>query len=170
MRRVLVAGVGNVLRADDGVGPRVADLLRSRPMPDGVVVEEFGTGGIHLVQALMETRYDGLVVVDCVDRDRAPGVVMVIRPEVLDVGGLRPIARFDFLADMHYTKPERAFALAKALGVLPADFALVGVQPVDADSLREGLTPTVAAAAELAAETALEVACSMVEGAWNPTG
>ncbi len=170
MRRVLVACVGNTLRADDGVGPAIAGILRRGPLPDGVVVEEFGIGGIHLVQSLMETRFDGLVVVDCVDRDRPPGAVMVIQPEVTDVARLPDLVRLDFLADMHYTNPERAFALARALKVLPGDFALVGVQPYDAESLAEGLSPEVSAAARIAAGVAVDVARAMVENVWIRTG
>lgn len=170
MRRVLIACVGNILRADDGVGPRIAAMLRARSLPSGVVVGEFGISGIHLVQALMENKFDGLVVVDCVDRNRSPGAVMLIEPEVVDVARLEGIVRFDYLADMHYTKPERAFALAKALNVLPPDFVLVGIQPYDAESLVEGLTPVVSAAAEMAADLAVDVASDMVKNSWTSTG
>jgi hydrogenase maturation protease len=53
-----------------------------------------------------------------------------------------PLGRDD-LADMHYATPERAFMLARALGVLPERTWIVGCQPEDSDTLGEGLTVTV---------------------------
>ncbi|MFP5332610.1 MAG: hydrogenase maturation protease [Acidimicrobiia bacterium] len=155
--RVLVACVGNLLRADDGIGPRVATMLDGRTLPEGTVVRDYGIGGIHLVQTLMEESFAGLVVVDCADQGRPPGTVMELQPEVLDVGELPHVERYDYLADMHYTDPRRALALARALGVLPPAFTVVGVQPLDAESLRRELSPAVEQAAEVAAGLVLEI-------------
>lgn len=163
--RVLIACVGNRLRSDDGVGPVVGDLLAARGLPERVVVEEIGIGGIHLVQSLLGHKFDALIVVDCADHGRPPGTVMTIDPEVLDVESLSAIAKYDYLADMHYTKPERAFALARALGVLPERFQLVGVQPQDAVSLHRGLTPIVEAAVATAADEVLRIVGELQTGA-----
>lgn len=146
---ILVAGVGNLLRGDDGFGVEVARALMSRSLPPGVRVVETGIGGIHLVQEML-TPADALLVIDAVDLGHPPGKVLVVKPEVIDVHALAPMERFDALADMHYTKPARAFMLAKALGVLPERFLMVGCQPVDADRLGEGLSPQVAAAVPVA--------------------
>lgn len=145
--RVLVACFGNVLRGDDGVGVAVAGRLCARPLPAEVRVVEVGIGGIHLVHELLE-RVDALVVVDAVDYGRAPGTVLVLRPDVCDVTALPPQRRRDELADMHYATPERALMLARALGVLPAATWVVGCQAGDADAYGEGLSPPVAAAVE----------------------
>jgi hydrogenase maturation protease len=147
--KVLVAGVGNLLRGDDGFGVVVAERLASQGVPDGVRVLDVGIGGIHLVQELLD-RVDALVVVDAVDLGRPAGTVLVVRPDVRDVAALPPAQRRDQLADMHYATPERAFMLAQALGVLPAATWVVGCQPVDAERLGEGLSPLVADAVEAA--------------------
>ena len=140
--RVLVVGVGNVLHGDDGFGVEVVRRLGERRLPPGVAVAETGIGGIHLVHELM-AGYDGLVVVDAVDRDRAPGTVMVIDAEVIDVGGLPVDERHDLLADMHLATPERALMVAKAAGVLPERTIIVGCQPAEVDTLGIGLTSAV---------------------------
>ncbi len=147
--RILLAGVGNVLRADDGFGVEVARRLADLSFPDGVRVVETGIGGIALVQELQEG-WDALVVVDTVDLDRAPGTVMLIEPDVVDVHALSPDARHDLLADMHLATPERALMLARALGVLPPRVLEVGCQPVDAHAVGEGLSAPVTAAVEVA--------------------
>jgi hydrogenase maturation protease len=77
--------------------------------------------------------------------------VLVVRPDVLDVTDLPPTRRRDALADMHYATPERAFMLARALGVLPAATWVVGCQPADTERLGEGLSRPVDTAVTTAA-------------------
>lgn len=147
--RVLVAGVGNVLRTDDGFGVEVARRLEGEALPEGVSVVETGIGGIALVQELQEG-YDALVVIDAVDHGRPPGTVMLIEPDVVDVHALGWAERSDLLADMHLATPERAMMLARALGVLPPRVLMVGCQPSDPDEVGQGLTAPVEAAVEVA--------------------
>jgi hydrogenase maturation protease len=163
--QVIVAGVGNVLRGDDGFGVEVARTLLDGPAPPGVRVLELGIGGIHLVQELMGG-VDGLVVVDAVDLGRDPGTVLVIRPVVRDVTAMSQQERHDELADMHYATPERAFLLARGLGVLPEATWLVGCQPKETDHLGEGLSPELRAAIGPAAAEVRRVVTSMGL-AWN---
>ena len=141
--RVLVAGVGNVLRRDDGFGVHVAQRLEREELPAGVRILDVGIGGIHLVQELFDET-DALIVIDAVDVGRPPGTVTVVRPDVRNPQGP------DDLADTHYANPDRALMLAKALGVLPASVWLVGCQPLDADSLGEELTAPVAGGVDAA--------------------
>jgi hydrogenase maturation protease len=147
--RIVVAGMGNLLRGDDGFGVVVAQRLLGKPVPEGVTVMEVGIGGIHMVQALLD-RTDGLIVLDAVDLGRRPGTIVVIQPEVRDVASLSLSERHDELADMHYATPSRAFMLARGLDILPAATWLVGCQPVDAESYGEGLSPEVQNAIETA--------------------
>lgn len=146
---VLIAGVGNVLRGDDGFGGAVVERLIKQGVPEHVRVLETGIGGIHLVQELM-VHTGPLIVVDAVDRGRPPGTVFVMRPDVFDVNTLPAAQRRDELADMHYTTPARTFMLASALGVLPAETWIIGGQPADADRFGEGLSEPVAAAIDVA--------------------
>lgn len=147
--RFLIAGVGNILRGDDGFGVRTADRLAAMDLGPDVRVVETGIGGIHLVQELMDP-VDVLIVLDASDQGRAPGTVMVIEPEVADVHDMPLIQRYDFLADMHFANPERAFVLARALSVLPATFLLVGCQPLETEHMFIGLSHPVEAAVEVA--------------------
>jgi len=84
--RVLVAGVGNLIRRDDGFGIEVARRLaeRSDPstgfgpgLPPSVRIVETGIGGIGLVQELMD-RYDAVLVLDAVRRGGAPGTLYLL--------------------------------------------------------------------------------------------
>lgn len=166
--RALVACFGNVLRGDDGFGIVVAEQLRSAPLPAGVEVMEVGIGGIHMVQELLDP-IDVLVVVDAVDLGRAPGTVLVLMPDVLDVAALPVNERRDQLADMHYATPARALMLADGLGVLPATVWMVGCQVTDDDVLGEGIAPALAGAVGVAVA---EIRRVLVDAGvtWSPDG
>lgn len=149
--RVMVAGMGNVLRLDDAFGVAVIEHLARSPVPEEVTLMDAGIGGIHLVQELM-TPFDMLLLVDAADFGRPPGTLAVIKPDVVDVQAMSLFARNDELADMHYATPDRALMLAKALGVLPEDHWIVGCQPLDAHGLGEGMSTLVDQAVPAAAD------------------
>jgi hydrogenase maturation protease len=129
--RILVAGVGNVLRGDDGFGPAVTELLVD--LPAGADVIETGIGGIALLQEIM-AGCDGLILIDAVDRGAAPGTVFVLEPEVGE-GEHQP--------DVHLANPDRVLSMAKTMGFLPERVRIIGCQPEDVDELCQGLSPVV---------------------------
>jgi hydrogenase maturation protease len=138
--RVLIAGIGNVLRADDGFGPAVIQALEAQGgLPEGVRTLEVGIGGIGLVHELMDG-WDALVLVDAMDRGGPPGQVWVLEAEVPEVG---PEEQRIGGNDLHEVIPERVLILAKALGVLPAFVRLVGCQPEETETFATELTPVV---------------------------
>lgn len=145
MKKVLIAGMGNVLRGDDGFGVEIARRLADERggLPAGVKVVELGIGGIHLVQELME-RYDALVLIDAVERGSRPGTLHLLEADVPDLVTWSEDERRDFLADMHYATPSKALTLARALGVLPRKVLILGCQPEAYEELGIGLSDTVA--------------------------
>ena len=156
-RCVLVAGVGNVLRGDDGFGVRVAEVLAHHPrLPADVKVIETGIGGISLVQELMEP-FAMLILLDAFDRGEAPGTVFVLEPELPDLSGLSPHERRDWFADTHYATPLRALTLAAAVAALPPVVRIVGCQPARTDRFEVGLDPAVEAALPEAVRHTLEL-------------
>jgi hydrogenase maturation protease len=163
--RILVAGVGNVLRGDDAFGVEVAQRMAELALPAGVRVVETGIAGVALVQELQEG-WDVLIVVDAVDHGRPPGTVMLIEPDVLDVTTLSVSERRDQLADMHLATPERSMMLARALGVLPPTVLMVGCQIADPDAVGRGMTDAVAAAVDVAIEEIQRYLATLV----GPTG
>jgi hydrogenase maturation protease len=167
--RILVAGVGNVLRADDAFGVEVAKRLAALDLPDEVTVVETGIGGIALVQELQDG-YDALVVIDAVDLGRTPGNVFLIDPDVIDVNELTWGEKHDLLADMHLATPGRAMMLAKALGVLPPKRLMVGCQPVDPDSVGTGMSEPVTAAVGVAVTEVLRHVDELLVGAGEEAG
>lgn len=128
MPRVLVAGMGNDLRQDDGFGIAAARRFEEAGVPEGVSVYESGIGGIGLVQELMGG-YEVLIVLDAADRGDSPGTVRLLEAEVPDLEEFTGEDRQEFLADTHYAVPSKALILAQALKVLPPRAYILGCQP-----------------------------------------
>lgn len=126
--RVLVAGMGNDLCQDDGFGIVAVRRFVAAGVPDGVRVVEPGSGGISLVQELMDG-YEALIIVDAVDRGGEPGTIYLLETKVPDFAMLPEAEQRAFLADMHATVPSRVLILAQALGVLPGVIYILGCQP-----------------------------------------
>jgi hydrogenase maturation protease len=147
MKRILVAGVGNIFLGDDGFGSEVARRLSGRAQPDGVQVVDYGIRGYDLTYALLES-WDAVVLVDAVRRGAAPGTLFVIEPEA-GGGSTEPVL------DAHGMDPERVLSAVAALGGELKCLRVVGCEPQDAGSEEEmavGLSPPVEAAVEPAVE------------------
>ncbi len=81
--RILVMGVGNPLMRDEGIGPRVVELLMAGyEFPSRVEVVDAGTMGYVILDMLRGI--DHLVVVDALrDTEHPAGTVLILAPEDL---------------------------------------------------------------------------------------
>jgi len=133
-RRCLVLGLGNPLRGDDGVGPRVVAELLRRGLPDGVAAVDGGTGGLDLLHLL--EGWEHAIIVDAAELGRKPGEFLRFTPEEAHlVGSLVSLSS-------HTAGLADALALARALGQTLPDIVIYGVQPERMD-WQEGLSPAV---------------------------
>ncbi len=147
---MLIAGFGSMLHGDDGFGVAVVQRLQELgSWPEGVEIIEVGTGGLHLVQRLLDG-FDTLVVIDTMRRDQPPGTICLLSAAVPAVGDWSAEEQREFYADLHYAEPSRALVMAKALNVLPVQTFILGCEPQDCEDLQLGLNPPVAAAVEQA--------------------
>ena len=144
-RRVLVAGVGNIFRADDGFGPAVAARLAALPLPSGVRVWDVGIRGVHLAYDILDGGYESVIIVDAVSRGATPGTIHVIEPAVEGIPtGTMP--------DAHSMGPDAVLGVLKRLGARPPSLVIVGCEPgslEDDMALTEPVNAAVADAVEL---------------------
>ena len=140
--RILIAGVGNILRGDDGFGIEVLRLLQTRPGPPGVTFFESGIAGISLVQQLMDG-YDALVIIDALDREAEPGQIFVLEPDQQSLSAQGTLGES---TDLHQADPEAVLRMAHALRILPPRVWIVGCQAVGCDDLGAPLSDPVARA------------------------
>ncbi|MBA3725495.1 MAG: hydrogenase maturation protease [Armatimonadetes bacterium] len=155
---ILIVGIGNVLRGDDGFGPAVLAEVQKGSLPAGTRLAELGIGGIGLVHELMDG-YDLLIVIDAVERGGSPGDLYILEPDqqqmalsAQEVGG----------TDMHAALPDQTIKIAKSLGVLPAQVRIVGCEPGDMEDVMLELTPPVAAVVPQAANAVREIIASFL--------
>lgn len=150
MSRILVAGIGNIFKGDDGFGVAVAQLLADRKLPPEIRVVDFGIRGLDLAYALLDG-YDAAVLVDAVQRGAAPGTIQVIEPAPPDAGEPPETA-----LSPHAMDPQSVLRLAALLGDPCRRILLVGCEPEsfgDEEFGTMALSAAVAAAVSEAADT-----------------
>jgi len=145
---VVVIGVGNPCRRDDGIGPAVIERLRREGLDGVTLAESDGEAGALIV---LWDRRRLAILVDAMRAEPAhPGRVhRLVVP--------RPSGERARAASSHAMDTGEAVALARELDRLPERMVVFGVE-VDDTSFGTGFTPAVADAVErVAAEIAMEV-------------
>lgn len=150
---VLVVGLGNPLRGDDGIGPRVVDELSHVGLPEGVTVVDGGTGGLDLLRILEgpgTEEWSRVVIVDAADMGKEPGRFVRFRPDQT-----RLIAASDDRFSLHHAGLSEVLALADALERPLPELVIFGVQPAEV-GWGERLSPAVEAALPALADAIFE--------------
>ncbi|GAA0309841.1 HyaD/HybD family hydrogenase maturation endopeptidase [Rhodovulum strictum] len=135
---VLILGIGNLLWADEGFGPRCVEALaESHAFGPGVRLLDGGTQGLYLLPFL--EGMGSLLVFDAVDYGLAPGTLKIVRDdEVPAFMGAKKMS-------LHQTGFQDVLATAAFKGCLPARMTLIGCQPAELEDYGGGLTAIAAA-------------------------
>jgi hydrogenase maturation protease len=82
-RRIVVLGIGNPLKLDEGVGVRIVEEIMERyEFPSSVDVVDAGTMGMSMLPLFAD--HDVMIVADAVDgTELPPGTVVLMTPEEL---------------------------------------------------------------------------------------
>jgi hydrogenase maturation protease len=139
---ILIAGLGNLLLQDDGVGVHAVHELKKAP-PPGALVTEIGTWvlqGLHLYEWA-----DKVLVLDAMQAGGDPGTLYACRDEdVADPGIEASLHELGLMAALKFIKPEKR-----------PEVYVLGVEPLTIDYGLE-LTPPVKAALPRFVELARE--------------
>ena len=149
-KRVLILGIGNLLWADEGFGPRCVEALAETfALPPGVSLLDGGTQGLYLLPFLEGVQ--ALLVFDAIDYGLPPGTLRLIEgDEVPAFMGAKKMS-------LHQTGFQDVIATARLTGICPPALALIGCQPVELEDYGGGLRPAVAAQIPAALEMARQV-------------
>lgn len=145
---VLVAGLGNIFRGDDGFGVEVAHRLMAGALPDHVRVFDCGTRGLDLLYAILDGPL-AVILVDTAKKGHSPGTLYKMLIDLADFGGAPCSGE-----DAHAMNPFEALRAAAEMGVRPR-ILMIACEPEDLGSEdvgRLGMTPAVEAAVEPAAD------------------
>jgi hydrogenase maturation protease len=128
---ILIAGLGNLLLQDDGVGVHAVHELQKEP-PPGVLVAEIGAWvlqGLHLFEWA-----DKVLVLDAMQGGGPPGALYACRGEDVAAPGIEAsLHELSLLAALNFIKPEKRPEVY-VLGVEPEaiDYGLELTPPVKA--------------------------------------
>ena len=142
---ILVIGVGNEFRNDDGAGIAVArQLLEESPRPI-TIVEASGEGA-----ALMESwkGYERVIVVDATSSGSFPGTIHRFEAH------RQPLPAQFFHYSTHAFSVAEAIEMARALDQLPPELIVYGIEGRNF-AAGEGLSPEVENAASLVVDRVL---------------
>ncbi len=142
---IVVAGCGNPLFGDDGLGPAVVEYLKEFDLPENVKVIDAGLGGPHFIFTLLDPEATRkVIIIDVADFGAEPGTVAEFRVEDLPPGSYRDIHSWDL------TEP-----LQRLKDVM--EIKIIGCQPkrVTAPDFEIGLTDEVKKAIPLIVRTVL---------------
>lgn len=154
MKKILIAGVGNIFFGDDGFGVEVARQLLKGELPEEVQVTDFGIRSYDLAYAIMDD-YEATILVDTTQRGQPPGTLTLLEPDLSELKMLDGT-----VVSGHGMNPVRVLHLVQSLGGEPGPLYLVGCEPavLEPKDGRLGLSEPV----EAAVPKAIDMICSLI--------
>ena len=147
----IVIGLGNPILGDDGVGWRAAEMLRSRPEAAGVEVDTLASGGIGLMERMVD--YDEAIVIDAFSTGSCPvGSVRTIPLESIENSFA------GHLGSAHESNLQTALAVGRTLGArLPSSVTVIAIESPHVYDFSTELSPAAAEAVPRAVQTAIDL-------------
>lgn len=118
-RRLLIIGIGNEYRSDDGAGLIVARRLRSK-LSDEFEVLELSGEGVELMEAWRDA--DSVILIDAVQSGSAAGSIHRIEAHA------QPVPQSFLLYSSHSFGLAEAIEMARALNRLPRHLIIYGIE------------------------------------------
>jgi hydrogenase maturation protease len=131
--RILVAGLGNELLGDDGVGVHAARLFSRQTFPQGVVVAEVGTAVLEALHLIVWA--DVIIAIDAMKANGPPGTIYEGRCcDVAEAVRKVSLHELDFMAVLRFIPHGKSSPEIMILGVEPEtiDYSLSLSEPVEA--------------------------------------
>ena len=134
--KILILGVGNLLKGDDGVGLHIADLLRKEELGDTIHIKD-GVSGIDILGEI--AGYEKVIIIDAIKTGGQPGNICTFS-----------------LDEFKKQEPEQSFSshnlnlplliqLGEKIypGKIPGDIMVIAIEADDISTLSETCTPEV---------------------------
>jgi len=146
-KRILVLGLGNILLRDEGVGARVAQLLRMEPrvkhdpaincgakyFSADVEIIDGGTAALDFL--LFAQSAEKLIVIDALRAGGEPGTIYRAKFRAAERDKLADIlaGQESSKISLHQVGLIDALAIAEKLNCLPEEVVIIGVEPAEVD-------------------------------------
>ncbi len=140
--KIVLVGIGNTLKGDDGAGPLVCQQLQQAKICAELI--DAGTVPENYIQRIIKKTPQNLLIIDAVDFQAPPGTIEIFEPERLS----------SFVFSTHTLSP-RLFAEMVSRNI-EVDVYFVGIQPAHTQ-LGDSMSPQVCQAAKLLAQMLIDV-------------
>ena len=121
MEKILIVGLGDRLRGDDGLGCFVIRNLKKRNLPKNVDIEDFGSGVFSLINKFKE--YDKIIVVDAIKSGGKPGEIYKL--ELNEIENKK-------ITNLHEVKIDKIILISQSLGI-KSKIIFIGCEPKNLD-------------------------------------
>ena len=71
---LIVLGIGNTLRGDDGIGPHIIDELKKENLPDSIQLFDIGSDAFSIIDHFESKQ--PVLVIDCAQMGKEPGEIV----------------------------------------------------------------------------------------------
>jgi len=135
--KVLILGVGNLLRSDDGVGLHIIEALRKEHLKDNVDLIE-AVSGLDILDAIKG--YDRIILVDAIKTGGEPGIIYQLSLE--DFKDKQTVNSFSTHLNMDIpTMLELGNRLFPEK--MPEDIQIIAIEAEDITTISDKCTPKV---------------------------
>lgn len=144
--RILVLGIGNPLRSDDGAGLHVIEALRKEHLRGDIDLQEALTG-LDILEAIKG--YDRIILIDAIQCGGAPGTVYQLSPQ--DFRDRQTAHSFSAHLNMDFSE---MLELGKRVfpGMIAEDIRIIAIEAEDITTISDTCTPAVEKAIPLAVD------------------
>ncbi len=135
--RILVLGIGNFLRSDDGVGLHVIEALRKENLGDNVHLME-GLSNLDIFEALKD--YEKIIIIDAIKSGGKPGTIYQL--SLKDFKDKQTVHSFSTHLNMDFPT---MLELGKKVfpNKIPEDIIIIAIEVNDITTISDKCTPKV---------------------------
>lgn len=114
-----IIGLGNPLKADDGIGVRLIQELKEKNLPSNVSVHDAGTGGMKVLHVLKD--FEKVIIVDAVRFGGEAGDFLFFTPD--------EVRSLNESKSAHDSNIFKVLELSEKLEELPEKLIFMGIEP-----------------------------------------
>lgn len=141
MKKILIAGIGNIFFGDDAFGCEVVKLLTAQRLPANVKLLESGIKTRDLAFELCENP-QLTILIDAVDFGKKAGTILLLELNFDDFP-----EKISTLS--HQSRLEESLSFAKMLGAKAEKIYLLGCQPESLENLSETVKKSIVKAVKI---------------------
>jgi len=128
-KKILIAGIGNLLLTDEGIGVHIVQELSRLKLPENVELADIGTASFDLL-TFMQGK-NKVIIIDALASDGKPGTLYRLSPDDLVSGKrklLTSLHQFGIPQVLNLIKQKDQKTEVVIFGIVPKDYQTYGTE------------------------------------------